>query len=97
MFSYRIFKTDSDTLLAIADKPLLGKEFAEGDCKITVSREFYHENFCDESTAMELARSATIINAVGENIISLLIKEHTISRENILLIGGIPHAQVVAV
>ncbi|MBI5060934.1 MAG: DUF424 family protein [Candidatus Aenigmarchaeota archaeon] len=96
MFSYRVFKTSNDTLLAVADAALLGKELKEGNHKIMVS-DFYRGELCGAETIRKLVKSATIINIMGENAVSLFVKENIVKKENILLIGGVPHAQVINV
>ncbi len=96
-FSYRVFRQDSDTLLAIADRSVVGKKFEEGELGIFVSPEFYHEKTCSGGGAKKLIKSATIVNAVGADIVGLLVKEKVVASEKILTISGIPHAQVVKV
>lgn len=96
MFSYRVFR-DEDILLAISDKDVLGKRFEENELVLDVSESFYSENECDESKAVELIKDATIVNAVGEKIISLMVREKLIDGSKIIRIGGIPHAQIVAI
>lgn len=96
MFSYRVFQQSGDTLLAIADAPLVGKRFEEGNLNLHVSSDFYRDNECGKNKAKELAEKATIINAVGKNIVALLVEEKLIRNENVLTIQGIPHAQIIS-
>ena len=96
-FCYRLFHYESDVLLAICDSSVLGKTFEEGDLHISVTGTFYHEKTCDEKAAVRLFKSATIINAVGRDIISLLAEHGYVEEENVLSIKGIPHAQVVTI
>lgn len=96
-FSYRVFKEGSDTLLAISDKSILGQNLEEGELCIFVSKDFYHENFCDEKGIKKLLNDATIVNAVGKDIIDLLINEGFIKKDNILKISGVPHAQIITI
>jgi hypothetical protein len=96
-FSYRITQHGSDIILAISDHVLIGKKFEENDLQLAVSKEFYCGQVCGASKIRELIRSATIINAVGKNIISLLLEEKLIESKNIIMIQGVPHAQIVHV
>ena len=95
-FAYNIFLKGDDRLLAIADSTLLEKTFEEGDRHITVSKQFYGDKTCGREEAKKLIMSATIINAVGKEIIGLMIEENIADKENILTIEGVPHAQVVS-
>lgn len=97
MFSYKIFRKQSDVLLAVCDTSILGKRFEQGDLILEINKDFYSGNKCDEKELKSLAKNATIINAAGEKTISLLEHEGIIGRGNILRISGIPHAQIVIV
>lgn len=94
-FAYKIFRQESDTLLAISDFSVIGKTFEEGDRQIFVSEDFYYGKVCNGNEAKKLIRSATIVNAVGKNIVSLLVKEHIVDKNSILIIKGVPHAQII--
>jgi len=94
-FSYKIFKTGGDVILAIADTAILGKKYSEGEIEIEVKRDFYSEKNCDENDAEKLVKDATIVNAVGKDIISLLIRNKIIDEINVLYIKGMPHAQII--
>lgn len=82
-------------MLAIADSSVVGKEFEEGGLHIFVSEDFYREKECSPAEAKKLLKSATIVNAVGKDIVSLLEKENLVDAQNVLTIKGVPHAQVV--
>ena len=94
-FCYKIFGHDSEKILAISDKDILGKRFEEDGLQIEVTHEFYQDKECNEKEALKLIRSSTIINAVGKKIIALMIKENVIEKGNIITIDGVPHAQVI--
>jgi len=95
-FVYRIFDQGSDRLLAISDSAIIGRTLRSKDLELTVSREFYHDKSCDESKALELVGGATIVNAIGKDIVDLLAKKGIVDNKSVLLIGEIPHAQVIA-
>jgi len=84
-------------MLAICDADIIGKIFEEDDIQISVTKEFYGGVECDEKEALNLIKSPTIINAVGKDIISIMVQEKLVEKENILYIQGVPHAQAVSV
>ena len=94
-FSYRVFNHQDEVLLAIADKSILGMTCEDGDLSITVS-DFYAGRACDSGEALKLIKRATIVNAVGREIIALLIREKCVGKDSVLKIGDMPHAQIVA-
>jgi hypothetical protein len=60
-------------------------------------RDFYHEGFCGKDEAVRLAEAATAINAVGRNIINMLVSRKIASAENVIFIDGVPHAQIYTI
>ena len=91
-----MYEQESDKLLSICDLGILGKTFSSGGLEIEVG-EFYQGEKCDERKALGLAKRATIINAVGKRIVELLIKKKLVDRGSVMEIGGVLHAQVVAI
>ena len=93
-FVYKSYKKGNERLMAIADAAIVGKEFSEKELQITVSDDFYHERECNEKEALKLIKESTIINAVGNNIISIIVNNKIAEKENILYIGEVAHAQI---
>ncbi len=97
MFAYKFFRSGGDTLLAIADREIVGKKFSSGSMDIEVRRDFYMEKTCSCNDALRLLDSATIVNAMGNNIVKLLLENNFIGSARILDIGGVKHAQIVRI
>jgi len=76
---------------------VLGKTFEEGDLQISVTGTFYHEKTCDAKSAKRLVRSATIVNAVGKDIVNILLKEKLVDKNNVLTVKGVLHAQMIKI
>lgn len=94
-FSYQIYEQGSDRLLAISDLSIIGKTFEDSELRLEVS-EFYSGKECGRKEAVHMLKNATIVNAVGRDIVALMLREKLISKGNILEINKMPHAQVVA-
>ena len=94
-FAYKKYDTKEERMLAIADSDIVGKHFEEGDLQLEVTGEFYHESECGDEEALKMINDASLINATGNNIISLLLKENIIDEDKILRVGGVAHAQVI--
>lgn len=88
-----MYDQGGDRLLAVCDEDILGRTF-NGDVEITVS-DFYRGKRCGEKEILEIASNSTIINAVGNEIVGLLIRNGFADKSSVLEIGGIRHAQVV--
>ena len=97
MFSYKIFKQGNDILLAISDPDIIGKTLRKDDVEVEISEAFYSGESCDEAAAIELIQKATIVNAIGKDVITLMLKEKFIEKDKIMEIEGVPHAQIITV
>lgn len=96
-FSYKIFKQGNDTLLAVADSSILGKILKQNGITLEVKCDFYHERIANENKIIELVKSATIVNAIGNKIINLLLNNNLIDKNSVLWIEGVPHAQIIKI
>jgi hypothetical protein len=97
MFWCKIFQTKYDLVLALCDKELLGKILKKSSLRIKISEKFYGGKLVDENIALKLMKKATIGNLIGKKIVALAEKNGFITKENIILINGIPHAQFVKI
>ncbi len=94
-FCYKKFSHEGEKMLAISDVSVLGKTFEEGELQLTVDESFYRGSECGEKEAIDMVKGSTIVNAVGKDIIALLLKEQLIDKSSVLKIKGVPHAQIV--
>jgi len=97
MFWAKAFRTRYDIVVAICDENILDKELKWKKQKIKISKNFYGERLIDEKIAVRLMYKATVGNLFGKEIVSVAEKSGFITKENIILIDGIPHAQFVKV
>lgn len=95
MFWAKAFRTRYEIVVAICDEKLLDKELTWKRLKIRVSKGFYGEKLISEAIAVKLMEKATIGNLFGNEIVAIAKKNGFITRENIILIDDIPHAQFV--
>ena len=63
--------------------------------KFVVNKDFYCGEECDEEKAVKLMKDCTIANLVGKRIVELALEKNFITKENVILIEGTPHAQFV--
>lgn len=97
MFWSKVFTTRNDIVVAICDEKLIEKKIKTNQFDLKISKNFYGENVIDEDIALKLLKRATIANLMGENIVGVAEKNGFISKENIILIDDIPHAQFVKI
>ena len=93
-FSCKIHKSGNDVILAVADAEIVGKRFSDGKTDIIVSHEFYSEEQAGAPEVLALVKSATSVNAIGERIVGLFLKNGLVKKKETVCIGGLPHAQI---
>lgn len=94
-FYVKIYRIEKEVLVAACDEALCGRVFEEGNLILDVKEDFYKGELLGEEEVSSILEEATIINLVGENIISYTIRRGIVESQNVITIGGIPHAQVV--
>jgi uncharacterized protein len=89
-FSVRISEYQKNTMLNMCDTELIGKDVLDGDLKIHISENYYGKQIIDEDEAVSLLKSASIMNLVGKETISLAISQGIGSESGVKIISEIP-------
>ena len=97
MIRARIYRHGEERMLAACDEELIGKTFRDGTSKITLTEAFYGNEPISEETLIERMGSVTIMNLFGERAVAAAIAEGYVSPENVMVVAGIKHAQVVLI
>jgi len=91
-FCYKIHRSGSGVIVAIADSELVGEKLSEKGP--VVSRDFYCEKSGNESDVPKIIKSADIVNALGNHIVGFLVESGIIKKEETRNICGVMHAQI---
>ncbi|MEM3562165.1 MAG: DUF424 family protein [Candidatus Jordarchaeaceae archaeon] len=98
-FKMRVYlhirRVNNEIMVAVCDEEILGKTFREGKLKIEVKKEFYCGELVSIEEGIAAIKQGTIINIVGNNIVSQAIIEGLIPPQGIIKIEGVAHAQKV--
>jgi len=94
-FSVRISDYQKNTMLNMCDAELIGKEVVDGELKINITESYYGESYygtqiIDKDEAMSLLKSASILNLVGKETISLATELGIGSQDGVKIISDIP-------
>ena len=73
----------------------LGKTLKEGGIVFHINEKFYKRTKVTVEEAVELMKQCTVVNMVGKKIVGKAIEAGLVHPEAVLLIEGIPHAQIV--
>ena len=83
-------------VIAVCDENLLNKKLDDGKRSITVSEQFYKGDKKNEKGVIAILKDASNVNLVGKEAVAAGIKAGIISKENVVVIKGVPHAQAVS-
>ncbi len=91
------YNTDEHVIVAVCDKDIIGKTFREGEIVLKLEEYFYKGKEADKDEVKEALSSATIANLAGEKAVACAVECGCIDPDTIIIIGGIPHAQMVLI
>lgn len=89
----KVFKTRHDIVGAFCDEEILGRTLEDDRFRVKVSSGFYGGVLVGERVALKVMEKISIGNLMGKNIVEAAIEAGFITRENLIFIDGIPHAQ----
>ena len=90
----KIHKSGDRHVVAVCDEDLLGKKFIEGKLILEVSERFYKGKKLSKKETLDMMEDAINLNIVGEESIKLALENGIVSKDNVIKIKNIPHAQV---
>jgi len=94
-FWCKVYQTKHEVVAAMCDEDVLGRTLEDEKFKVTVNRSFYGGLLIGEKVALRIMQKVTIGNLMGENIVDVAVRGGFITRENLIFIDGVPHAQFV--
>ncbi len=95
MISLKRHPSGPELLVAACDASLLGKRFMEGGLTLEVSESFFGGEMVSPELLVECLELATIANLVGEETVGAAIEAGLVDPDRVLVIDGVPHAQLV--
>ena len=91
----KIHRNERDTILAACDEHLVGMTFREEGKRLDVSEIFYKGESIGRDAFIDRMKNVSIMNLVGDEVIAIAIEEGYASEENVIVIDGVKHVQVV--
>ena len=91
----KTYHSGSEVLVAVCDRELVGRSFKDGNLHLTVSERFYKGAEATEDEVIGSLRHATIANLVGQRSIQCALDHKFIEEASILVVDGVPHAQML--
>ena len=94
-FAAKNYQQGLQRLLAACDAELVGTKHQDGKLRLDVAPSFYDGLRIDEQTLSFYLRSCTVANLVGKRAVDVAISLGLVEPEHVLVIAGIPHAQLL--
>ena len=89
-YSVRVSDYQKNIMVNMSDAELIGKDVIDGELKINISENYYGKQIVDKDEAISLLKSASIMNLVGKETISLAIEVGIGSKDGVKIISDIP-------
>jgi len=93
----KIYETEVSVLVAVCDRDLVGKTYRDSGLKLEVTEEFFKGELVDVARVQTALLQSTTANIVGEQSVAAAISCGAIEPECVIIIGGVPHAQMFCV
>ena len=95
MIYLKLHETDNGAIIAMCDQDLIGRVLEGGDIVVNIRdySSFYVGELIDPAAVDLLGEKVYSVNAIGEESVSLAIRNGIVDEANVRTIGGIPFAQ----
>jgi len=89
-FSVKVSDYQKNIMINMCDAELMGKDIVDGELKININENYYGKQLVDKSEAISLLKSASIMNLVGDETVSLATDLGIGSESGIKIISNVP-------
>ena len=89
-YSVRVSDYQKNIMVNMSDAELMGRNIIDGELKINISENYYGKQIVEKDEAISLLKSASIMNLVGKETISLAIELGIGSKDGVKIISDIP-------
>src|SRR5688572_10300054 len=95
MFAVKNYTQGIQRLLAACDEELVGTKHSEGKFRLDVTPQFYDDIRVGETELGHYLGACTVANLVGKRTVDFAVKLGLVDPQNVLIVAGVPHAQVL--
>ncbi|EQD79632.1 protein containing DUF424 [mine drainage metagenome] len=98
-FVMRVHRVRAETVVAVCDADLVGRQLPVGDRgrTVTVSAQFYGDRPVGREEVEWALQRATIVNLLGERTLALALEMGLVAAGGTGRLGGVPHAEIFTV
>lgn len=93
----KMVKIRNETVVAVCDEELLGKKFEDKNrgLKLEVNEAFYKGSKMELENCISYVKAGSIVNLVGSKIVKKAAECGLINPLAVIVIAGVPHAQMI--
>lgn len=86
---------DGSQVVAVCDRELLNTTVRHGDLEVEIREAFYGNTLAEEQDVARALAGAENANLMGERTVTLAIRMGLITRGSCIMVGAVPHAQII--
>jgi len=90
----KIHRSGGETIVAICDEELLGKELEEGKLRVKIDESFYGGDLVELDKILYYVKHASMANIIGNSSVRKVAEMYPGVLEAAVSIGGVLHVQV---
>ncbi len=90
----KIHQSGAEIIVAACDKGILGKKLKHGNVNVEISESFYKGDIASEEQVIAALVNTRTANLFGERTVACAIKCGAVDPECVVIISGVPHAQI---
>ena len=88
---------EGDEVVAVCDRELINTTVSNGDIEVCISESFYGTRLATAEEVSAALDKAANANLMGQRVIALAVERGLVDRDGCLMIGAVPHAQIIRV
>jgi hypothetical protein len=90
----KVHRTPDGEVVAVCDRELLNATLVHRDVEVHLSEDFYGRTPASDEQVRAALSTATNANLFGRRTVEIAIACGAVDRGCVILVGGVPHAQV---
>ena len=95
MFIVSEKKTENGLLIVVTDSGIIGKVFEEGNRQLDLTKKFYQGEKKNKEEVVKIFEKARHIHLTGKEAVAIGVELDLVKGGRILIIGGVPHAEIL--
>lgn len=85
----RVIKWEGTSLVNICDPELLGRTVEGDGVTMNISEDYFSGESMGEESVVQLVRSCSMANLVGNRIVNIVLRENLASQQAVRSVGGV--------